>query len=149
MFHPPQRGSQRVPFNAAHAPSGWTRAAARLPGEPRAEPTTACDGPRGWEAGRFVLTVLPCLELPFFIFHVSPLLSSCPGTVTGLPGPFHGDAPKRKLSLERHRLLVSSFLELDNLETPSWETSTCTDVAGYDQLGGCLTMRTVQNRNGS
>lgn len=118
MFHPPQRGSQHVPFNAAHAPSGWTRAAARLPGEPRAEPTTACDGSRGWEVGRFVLTVLPRLELPFFIFHISPLLSSCPGTVTGLPGPFHGDAPKRKLSLERHRLLVSSFLELDNLETP-------------------------------
>lgn len=114
MFHLPQRRSPCVPFNMARAPSGWTRAAARRPGEPRAEPTAVRDGSRLWEVGHLVLT---CVKLVLFLLY-PPLLNSCHSTVTGLPGTIPGGTSKRKLSLERHQLLVSSLLEPDNLETP-------------------------------
>lgn len=99
-----------------------------------------------WEAGHFLLTRLKLL----FFFSVFPLCSTPITALSqGFQGPFTVTPPKRKLSLERHWLLVSSFLELDNLETPKVGDQHLTDAAGSDQPGGCLTMRTVQNRNAS
>lgn len=148
MFHPPQRGARCDPFNAAHAPSGWTRAG---PGSLESRGRASPPGPTWvsvclWEAEHFLLTRLKLL----FFFSVFPLCSTPITALSqGFQGPFTVTPLKRKLSLERHWLLVSSFLELDNLETPKVGDQHLTDAAGSDQPGGCLTMRTVQNRNAS